>query len=127
HAGGELARPLGDDLQVLRGVGVDHGQAVVEVADQDGARLAAAKRLGDALPVPGGGDLGDQLGVDGVGELGRGGHQHGGGHHVVLGLADEVGGDEPRVGRVVGEDGDLGGAGLGVDADDAAQQTLGGG
>lgn len=45
----------------------------------------------------------------------------------MLGLADQVGGDVRRVGCVVGQDGDLGRAGLGVDADDAAQQPLGGG
>ena len=44
---------------------------------------------------------------------------------VVLGLADQVGGDERGVGGVVGEDRDLGGAGLGVDADAALEQPLG--
>ena len=43
----------------------------------------------------------------------------------MLGLADQVGGDVHRVGGVVGQDGDLGRAGLGVDADHAAQQPLG--
>ena len=43
----------------------------------------------------------------------------------MLGLADQVGGDERRVGGVVGEDRDLGRAGLGVDADHAPQQPLG--
>ena len=54
-----------------------------------------------------------------------GGDQHRAGQRVVLGLADQVGGDVRRVGGVVGEDGDLGGAGLGVDADQPAQQPLG--
>ena len=45
----------------------------------------------------------------------------------MLGLADQVGRDERRVGRVVGEDRDLGRAGLGVDADHAPEQPLGGG
>src|SRR5690606_29722168 len=53
--------------------------------------------------------------------------QDAGGQRVVLGLADQVGGDVHRVGAVVGEDGDLGGAGLGVDAHHAAHQPLGGG
>ena len=44
----------------------------------------------------------------------------GAGQRVVLGLADQVGGDVHRVGGVVGEDRDLGRAGLGVDADHAA-------
>ena len=44
----------------------------------------------------------------------------------LLGLADEVGSDVHRVGGVVGQHGDLGGAGLGVDADQALEQALGG-
>ncbi len=43
----------------------------------------------------------------------------------MLGLADEVGRHVGGVGGVVGEDHDLGGAGLGVDADDALQRALG--
>ena len=45
----------------------------------------------------------------------------------MLGLADQVGGDVHRVGGGVGEDRDLGRAGLGVDADHAAHQPFGGG
>src|SRR5690606_9092448 len=41
--------------------------------------------------------------------------------------ADQVGGDVAGVGGVVGEHRDLGGAGLGVDADDPLEQALGGG
>ena len=44
----------------------------------------------------------------------------------MLGLADQVGGDVRRVGSVVGEDRDLGRAGLGVDADLTEQEPLGG-
>ena len=50
-----------------------------------------------------------------------------GGHLVVLGLADQVGGDVAGIGGVVGEDGDLRRAGLGVDADLRAADPLGGG
>ena len=56
-----------------------------------------------------------------------GGDQHAGRHLVVLGLADQVGGDVHRVGGVVGEDRDLGGPGLGVDADLRPADPLGGG
>jgi hypothetical protein len=45
----------------------------------------------------------------------------------VLGLADQVGRDVLGVGAVVGEDGDLGGSGLGVDADQPLDEPLGGG
>ena len=42
----------------------------------------------------------------------------------MLSLRDEVGGDVPCIGRAVGEDGHLGGAGLAVDADDPLQSAL---
>ena len=63
--------------------------------------------------------------VGGVGQLRAVGDQHAGRHLVVLGLADQVGGDVHRVGGVVGEDRDLGGAGLGVDADLRTADPLG--
>src|SRR5690606_13997657 len=115
------------DLQVLGGVGVDHRQAVVEVVDQHDAGLRAGQRHGDAFGVLGGGHPDAQLGLDGVGQRGGRGDQHRGGDHVVLGLADQIGGDVAGVGGVVGEHRDLGGAGLGVDADDPLEQALGGG
>ncbi len=46
---------------------------------------------------------------------------------VVLGLGEQVGGDPGRVVGGVGDDHDLGGAGQGVDADDAVEPALGGG
>ena len=67
-----------------------------------------------------------QLGLDLVGQPLRRRDQHAGGQRVVLGLADQVGGDVRRVGGVVGEDRDLGRPGLGVDADHALEQPLGG-
>ena len=45
----------------------------------------------------------------------------------MLGLGDQVGGQVAGIGRGVGEDADLGGAGLGVDADDSLEQPLGSG
>ena len=54
------------------------------------------------------------------------GDEDGGRQRVVLGLADQVGGDVRRVGGVVGEDRDLGRAGLGVDADPSLEEPLGG-
>lgn len=44
----------------------------------------------------------------------------------MLGLAHEVGRHVVGVGGVVGEDRDLGGAGLGIDADEPLEQSLGG-
>ncbi len=43
----------------------------------------------------------------------------------MLGLADQVGGDVRRVGGVVGQDGDLGRPGFGVDADPRAADPFG--
>ncbi len=43
----------------------------------------------------------------------------------MLGLADQVGRDQPRVGRVVGDDEDLGGAGFGIRPHDARDGALG--
>ena len=68
-------------------------------------------------------DLPLELDVDRVGQLDGVGDQHGRGERVVLGLADQVGGHVHRVGGVVGQDRDLGRAGLGVDADDARARS----
>ena len=65
-----------------------------------------------------------QLALDGVREGRAGGDEDRRRHRVVLGLADEVGGDVDGVGGVVGEHGDLRRPGLGVDAHDALQQSL---
>jgi hypothetical protein len=45
----------------------------------------------------------------------------------VLGLTDQIGGDVLGVGRVIGQDCDLGGPGFGVDAHPRADQAFGGG
>ena len=66
-----------------------------------------------------------QLGVHPVGQRGAGGDQQARGQRVVLGLGDQVGGDEAGLGAVVGDDGDLGRTRLGVDGDAVAQQPLG--
>ncbi len=71
------------------------------------------------------GDLRLELHLDLGGQRLAVGDQHAGGHRVVLGLADQVGSDERGVGGVVGDDRDLGRAGLGIDADRALQVALG--
>ncbi len=125
HAGGDGGGVRGLDLQVLGGVGVDDGEPGLDVVDEDDRGLGAAQRLLDAAGVLGGRDPVAEDRVDGVGELRRVGDQDGGGHRVVLGLADEVGGDVHRVGVASARDGDLGRAGLGVDADGALDVPLG--
>ncbi len=116
----------GLDLEVLGGVGVGDVDGLVDVAYEHGRRLLAGESRTDALGVLGDGDLRLQLDIDLVGERLAVGDQHAGRHRVVLGLADQVGRDERGVGCVVGDDRDLGRTGLGIDADDALQVTLGG-
>ena len=112
---------------MLGGVGVDDVETDLDVVDEDDGGLAPGERLADALGVLGRGDPSRDGGLHGLGEVGAVGDEDGGGQGVVLGLADEVGGDVLGVGGRVGEDRDLGGAGLGVDADESLEQPLGGG
>jgi hypothetical protein len=102
---------------VLGGVGVDDAQAGVDVVDEHDADCwpaSAAVMRSTCLVAPPAGELGH----DRVGQRdARVGDEHRRGERVVLGLADQVGGDVGGVGGVVGEDRDLGGPGLGVDAD----------
>src|ERR1700754_5296814 len=112
---------------MLGGVGVHRFDAGVEVVDENDRRLPPGQCGGDPLTVHGGLQLGRQFLVRGVGELDAGGDQHAGGHLVVFGLADEVGGHVYGLGCVVGQDRDLGGPGFGVDTDLRAADPLGGG
>ena len=109
------------------GVGVDGLDAGVDVVDEHDRRLPPGQRRGHPLTVHGGLQLDGEFAVGGVGERGARRDQHAGGHLVVFGLADQVGGDVHRIGGVVGQDRDLGGAGLGVDADLRTADPLGGG
>ncbi len=118
----------GLDLQVLGAVRVDDPQALVDAVDQhDGGLLALQRGHDPVLDVFGGRDLRLQLLLDRVRQLDGVGDQHGRRQRVVLGLADQVGGDVHRVGAGVREDRDLGRTGLGVDADLAGEVALGGG
>lgn len=126
--GGDGGGVGGLDLQVLGAVRVDDPQALLHAVDQHDRGLLARKGGRDALlDVLGGGGLRHQFLLDRVGQFGAVGDEDGGGERVVLGLADQVGGDMHRVGGGVREDGDLGRAGLGVDADAAGEVALGGG
>ena len=125
--GGVGRRVGGLDLEVLGGVGVDHVEALLEVVDEHDARTArpvSAVRIRSTCRVAAT-CLSSSASTSSASAQ-RVGDQHGGGHRVVLGLADQVGRDVRRVGGVVGEDRDLGRPGLGVDADDALEQPLGG-
>ena len=126
HPRGHRGRVAGLDLQVLGGVGVDDLQPRLDVVDEHDAGLAGGQRGAHPLVVLGRGD------PDLEGLLHRGGQGLAVGDQdrrredVVLGLADQVGGDVHGVGAVVGQDRDLGRPRLGVDADQALEQPLGG-
>lgn len=130
-----VLHPVGDggsvrrlDLQVLGAVRVDDPQALVHAVDEDDRGLPAAQRGDDpVLDVLGGRDLCLQLLLHRLRQLDGVRDEDGGGERVVLGLADQVGGHVHRVGGLVREDRDLGGTGLGVDADLAREVALGGG
>ena len=66
------------------------------------------------------------LAGDGLGERLRIGHEHRRGLFVVLGLADQIGGDQARVRCGVGDDEDLGRAGLGIRPHHTCDSALGG-
>ena len=99
--------------------------ARVEVVDENGRGLLPAQCRRHPLAVDGGGQLFRQFSVGGIGEIRAGGDQHAGGHLVVLGLADQIRGHMHGVRGVIGEDGDLGRAGLRVDADLRTADPLG--
>ena len=113
---------------MLGGVGVDHLDALVDVVDQHDARLPTAERGADPLGVAGREDLLVELGLDVVGERRA---------ESVTSTEAAIGScsawlirsaatkaasalSSARIAISVGP-------GLGVDADDAAQQPLGGG
>ena len=96
---------------------------MVEVLDEHVGALVGQGGL-DPLAVPGRRHLLAQLDVDGVEQLDAVAHQQAGGLRVVLGLGDQVGGDVRRIGVRVGQDADLGRAGLGVDPAAALDQPL---
>jgi hypothetical protein len=103
---------------------VDDEEPLLKVDDEDEGRLVGQGQL-DALPVPGRGHRLVELAVHRVEQVGAGRDEQAGRVGVVLGLRDQVDGDVRRVGRVVGQDADLGRTGLRVDADDALEQPLG--
>ena len=109
---------------MLGAPGVDDGNALVEVLDQHRCRLAG-ERLLDPGVVMGGGHPVHQRDVDRVEQRRTRRHQQAGRELVVLGLGDQVGGQVVGCRAVVGQDRDLGRTGLGIDADDSAQQSLG--
>jgi hypothetical protein len=114
------------DRQVLRGVCIRELDRGVEVGGEDDPAVLAQGSLEDGPPLEGGQETGD-LGLDGIGEICVGRHQDRRGVGAVLRLGDEVGRDEDRVGRPIGQDHPLGRTGRQVDADEPVDLDLGGG
>ncbi len=113
------------DLQVLGRVCVDHTNAGVEIINDDDGALLATQCFRDPLTVLGAGHLRGHLCRHRIGELHARGDQYCSGDDVVLGLADEIGGDVAGIGGIVSQHSHLGGTSLGVDADDPLQLTFG--
>ena len=101
-------------LEVLGRVGVAERGRGREVVDEHDRRLRARQGDRDALGVTRARRARRDSAATAAGERLGVGHEHGRRLLVVLGLADQIGGDETRVGRVVGDDEDLGRAGLGI-------------
>jgi hypothetical protein len=105
-------------------VAVHDGAPLLLGADQDDRGLRAAEGLQDPRGVLGRTREVAEPGLDRPRQLDRRRHQDRGRERVVLGLADEVERHVSRVRGVVGEDRDLRGAGLGVDAHGPADEPL---
>mgnify|MGYP007084019639 CR=1 FL=1 len=109
---------LGDrKFQVLRGDAVGHLDGLGEVTHQDGSRLRTPQCGRCPLPVPGRAQSALKSRIDGVRQLRGVGDEDAAGIGIVLRLGEQVGGHVLGVGPGVGQDGDLGGSCLGIDAD----------
>ncbi|SLC69526.1 Uncharacterised protein [Mycobacteroides abscessus subsp. massiliense] len=115
------------NLQVLGRVGVHHLDARVDVVDKHDPGLRAGQRSADAFGVHCSRQLRGGLLDHRVGKCRTVGDQDAGRQHIVFGLADQVRGHMHRIGGLVGENRDLGGAGLRVDAHQRSAQPLGSG
>ena len=123
---GVPVRVAGLDLQVLRGDVVGDLDALGDVGALYGKALLQGRQGGAAVGFGKGVDLLVDLGVDVLDEFRTGAQQDGTSDHVVLGLGDEIGSDNGRVGGVVAYHQDLGRSGEHVDAALAADDALGG-
>ena len=100
-------RILYDETEVLRAVLVGQGNRLLERTGQDYSPSVAEGLYGDVLPGQIGKLLGDfDLGPQG--DFGGRREQDGGGKHVVLRLGDQIGGNPPGPGGVIGDNEGLG-------------------
>ena len=122
--GGQLARVGDQQLQVLGGERLGHPQHGRPVVAEHDRGLAGEGGL-DPVAVGGGRHLLGEQGLDRLPHVGVVGDQQAGGQRVVLGLGDQVDGDQQRVGGGVGEHGDLGRPGEPVGPDPPGHLPLG--
>ena len=110
--------------QVLRCVGVRQFDRLVQAGDEHDPSILFQGRPDDGRPFEFG-----QLLVNGVlnrqGQCRRGRDQHGGRHRIVFGLRQQVGRDEGRIGRFVGDEQRLGGSRELVYVHDSVDLALG--
>ncbi len=109
---------------MLRGNGVGSRHRFIHISGYN--YFALIRKCGPADPFPGQQrHLACQLLFNGVGQIGAGRHQYRGGHFVVLGLGQQIGGQPDRVGAFVGKDKDFRRAGHHVDIHLAEHLPLG--
>ena len=120
-------RISGLHFKVFGRVRVGRVDGLFDAVCEDDAGLAAAQRRVDALGVLGARHAVLEALLHLVGDVFAVGDKHGTGELVMFSLADQIGGEPAWVGTLVGDDGDFGRTGDGVDADDAGDHALGGG
>ena len=109
---------------MLRREPVDQRQRGLKRRAEDDRAVVAPARAGD-LGARQVGELAVDFGLDRAREARVVGDEDRLRGLVMLGLRQEIGGDEARIGAAIGEDDDLGRAGDHVDADDAEHPPLG--
>ena len=97
----------------------------VVIAKHDFAVIAPGGSGGGALNLGERFDQAPHAGHHVFRQMPAGGHQPGRGIGTMLGLADQIGGDDLGIGGAIGDDQDLGWSGKQVDADAAEQHALG--
>ena len=124
--GGGGIRIADIDREVLGGVGVDERDRRRRGPAASAIRPWTARARPRIVAPLEAGQEGRDLALDGVRERPARRHEDGRRVRAVLGLRDEVGGDEHGIGAVVGEDHPLGRTGRQVDPDEPRDLELGG-
>jgi len=112
---------------VFRPESVAEGGSDRQIVHEHDRRLASAEGRGDPFAVGSGCCQHGQARRHRLGECGRVGHEHRRGKLIVLGLAEQVGGDEQWVGGSIRYDENVGRPSFGIDAGLTANEAFGGG